>query len=237
MEIYEANKHIYGYRRIREELIKLGYEISRKLTLKLMQELGIIGIRSNNKSKYNSYKGEKGTVVDNLLNRDFNADKINLKWVTDISEFKINGIKLYLSPLIDLYNDEVIAYELTKSPTIEIVKKMIKKGLERLQEGDSPILHSDQGCQYRSESYQKYLKNNNIQPSMSKKGSCLDNSKAENFFSIIKNEFYYVQKFKDEKDFRKKLDEYIKYYNEKRIKERLDWMSPVEYRSRAPLVA
>ena len=202
-----------------------------------MQELGIKGIRSNNKSKYNSYKGEEGTVVENLLNRDFSADKINLKWVTDISEFKINGIKLYLSPLIDLYNDEVISYELTKSPTIEVVKRMIEKGLERTKEGDNPILHSDQGCQYRSESYQKYLIKNNIKPSMSKKGTCLDNSKAENFFSILKNEFYYIQTFKDEKDFRKKINEYIKYYNEKRIKERLNWMSPVEFRSRAPLVA
>lgn len=237
LEIYEENKHIYGYRRIRAELIKLGYKISKKLVLKLMQEIGIRGVRSNSKSKYNSYKGEEGTVVENLLNRDFHTDKINSKWVTDISEFKINGLKLYLSPLIDLYNDEVIAYELTKSPTIEVVKKMIEKGIERLEEGDRPILHSDQGCQYRSESYQKYLMNNNIQPSMSKKGRCLDNSKAENFFSIIKNEFYYIQKFKDEKDFRKKLNEYIKYYNEKRIKQRLNWMSPVEYRSRAPLVA
>jgi len=237
LEIYKENKQIYGHRRIRAELIKRGIKISKKLTLKLMKELGIQGIRSNNKSKYNSYKGGEGRVVENLLNRDFCADKINSKWVTDISEFKINGEKLYLSPLIDLYNDEVIAYELTKSPTIEVVKTMIEKGLERLEEGEQPILHSDQGCQYRSESYQKYLINNNIQPSMSNKGKCLDNAKAENFFSIIKNEFYYIQKFKDEKDFRKKLKAYIKYYNEKRIKEKLNWMSPVEYRKCAPLVA
>ena len=150
---------------------------------------------------------------------------------------KINGEKLYLSPLLDLYNDEIISYELTKSPTIEVVKRMVAKGKRRLKEGENPILHTDQGCQYRSASYQKYLKENNIRPSMSKKGTCLDNAKAENLFSIIKNEFYYIQKFKDEKDFRKKLDVYIKYYNEKRIKERLNWMSPVEYRNTAPLVA
>ena len=202
-----------------------------------MKELKIQGIRSKNKSKYNSYKGEEGTVVENLLNRDFKANNINEKWITDISEFKINGTKLYLSPLIDLYNDEVISYELTKSPTIEVVKKMVEKGIERLKEDCRPILHSDQGCQYRSASYQKYLINNNIQPSMSRKGNCWDNAKAENFFSILKNEFYYVQTFKDEKDFRRKLDKYIQYYNEKRIKERLNWMSPIEYRNYAPLVA
>ena len=117
LEIYNANNKIYGYRRIRQELIKAGYKISKKLTLKLMKELKIQGIRSKSKSKYNSYKGEEGTVVENLLNRDFEANNLNEKWVTDISELKINGVKLYLSPLIDLYNDEVISYELTKSPT------------------------------------------------------------------------------------------------------------------------
>ena len=187
LEIYNENNKIYGYRRIRQELIKEGYKISRKLTLKLMKELKIQGIRSKSKSKYNSYKGEEGTVVENLLNRDFKANSINEKWVTDISELKINGKKLYLSPLIDLYNDEVISYELTNSPTIEVVKKMVEKGLERIEEGSKPILHSDQGCQYRSASYQKYLQNNNIQPSMSRKGNCWDNAKAENFFSILKS--------------------------------------------------
>ena len=237
LQIYNENKGIYGYRRIKKTLEKEGTKISKKLTLKLMRELGIRGIRSNQKSKYNSYPGEAGQVVDNLLERNFTAEKENEKWVTDISEFKIDGIKLYLSPLLDLYNDEVISYELTKSPTIEVVKKMVAKGKRRMKEGDNPILHSDQGCQYRSASYQRYLTQNNIKPSMSKKGTCLDNSKAENFFSIIKNEFYYIQTFKDEKDFRKKLDEYIKYYNEKRIKERLNWMSPIEYRNHTPLVA
>ena len=235
--IYEENNGIYGYRRIKKTLEKEGIKISKKLVLKLMRELGIRGKRSNQKSKYNSYPGEKGQVVENLLERNFVAEKENEKWVTDISEFKINGEKLYLSPLLDLYNDEIISYELTKSPTIEVVKKMVAKGKRRLKEGENPILHSDQGCQYRSASYQRYLKENNIRPSMSKKGTCLDNSKAENLFSIIKNEFYYIQTFKDEKDFRKKLDEYIKYYNEKRIKERLNWMSPIEYRNNEPLAA
>lgn len=237
IKIYEENNGIYGYRRIKKTLEKEEIKISKKLVLKLMNELGIRGKRSNQKSKYNSYPGEKGQVVENLLERDFKAGKENEKWVTDISEFKINGEKLYLSPLLDLYNDEIISYELTKSPTIEVVKRMVSKGKRRLKEGENPILHTDQGCQYRSASYQKYLKENNIRPSMSKKGTCLDNAKAENLFSIIKNEFYYIQKFKDEKDFRKKLDVYIKYYNEKRIKERLNWMSPVEYRNTAPLVA
>ena len=235
--IYKKNNKVYGYRKIRQELNKIGYRISKKLTLKLMKELKIRGIRSKSKSRYNSYKGEEGIVVENLLNRDFKSYKLNEKWVTDISEFKINGIKLYLSPLIDLYNDEVISYELTKSPTIEVVKKMVEKGLKRLKEEDKPILHSDQGCQYRSPSYQKYLQNNNIQQSMSRKGNCWDNAKAENFFSILKNEFYYVQRFKDEKDFRKKLKKYIQFYNEKRIKEKLNWMSPIEFRNRLPLVA
>ena len=237
LKIYKENNGVYGYRRIKKTLEKEEIKISKKLVLKLMKELGIRGKRSNQKSKYNSYPGEKGQVVENLLERDFKAEKENEKWVTDISEFKINGEKLYLSPLLDLYNDEIISYELTKSPTIEVVKRMVSKGKRRLKEGESPILHTDQGCQYRSVSYQKYLKENNIRPSMSKKGTCLDNAKAENLFSIIKNEFYYIQKFKDEKDFRKKLDVYIKYYNEKRIKERLNWMSPVEYRNTAPLVA
>ena len=127
LEIYNANNKVYGYRRIRQVLIKEGYRISKKLTLKLMKELKIQGIRSKSKSKYNSYKGEEGTVVENLLNRDFKAININEKWVTDISEFKINGIKLYLSPLIDLYNKIT-----NNSRSKEDVRKRTKEGYRRM---------------------------------------------------------------------------------------------------------
>lgn len=155
------------------------------------------------------------------------------KWVTDVTEFALFGIKLYLSPIIDLYNGEVVAYNLSYHPTLSQVTDMLNKAFAKIPDNSNLILHSDQGWQYQHKYYQKMLKDKEIRQSMSRKGNCLDNACAENFFGLLKTELLYLQEFDSVEHFISELKAYIKWYNTKRIKLNLDGMSPVEYRLRA----
>lgn len=183
--------------------------------------------------KYNSYKGDVGRIAPNLLERDFKADKPNQKWVTDVTEFALFGIKLYLSPIIDLYNGEVISYNLSRHPNLAQTTDMLEKAFAKIPDNTNLILHSDQGWQYQHKRYQKMLADKGIRQSMSRKGNCLDNACAENFFGLLKTELLYLQEFMSVEHFISELTEYIEWYNNKRIKLKLDGLSPVDYRHKA----
>lgn len=183
--------------------------------------------------KYNSYKGDVGRIAPNLLERDFKADKPNQKWVTDVTEFALFGIKLYLSPIIDLYNGEVISYNLSRHPNHAQTTDMLEKAFAKISDNTNLILHSDQGWQYQHKRYQKMLADKGIRQSMSRKGNCLDNACAENFFGLLKTELLYLQEFMSVEHFISELTEYIEWYNNKRIKLKLDGLSPVDYRHKA----
>jgi putative transposase len=187
--------------------------------------------------KYRSYRGNVGRIAPNLLNREFNASKPNEKWVTDVTEFHLFGQKIYFSPILDLYNGEIVAYNFEKRPVFPLVTKMLDKAFKRLNTGDSPILHSDQGWHYQMKKYQHLLKENKIIQSMSRKGNCLDNAVMENFFGLLKSELFYLQEFKSIEDFILELEKYIHYYNHKRIKTKLKGLSPVQYRVQSSLAA
>ena len=227
--IYHENKGRYGYRRITMELHNRGYKINHKTVLRLMN---ILGLRSiiRKKRKYSSYRGTVGKIADNLLKRNFKADKPNEKWVTDVTEFKVNEEKLYLSPIIDLFNGEVISFELSRRPVFNQILIMLDKAFKTIPNDTNLILHSDQGWQYQMKQYQQLLKENGIRQSMSRKGNCLDNSCAENFFGILKSELFYLKKYETIEELEKDIIEYIDYYNNKRIKGKLKGMSPVQYR-------
>lgn len=226
--IYHENKGRYGYRRITLELQNRGYKINHKTVFKLMKQLGLqCFIRAK---KYKSYKGEIGTICDNLLNREFEAEKPNEKWVTDVTEFRVKDNKLYLSPIVDLFNGEVISYNLSRHPVFAQVADMLKKAFKKIPKNTGLILHSDQGWQYQMELYQRMLKKKGIRQSMSRKGNCLDNSLAENFFGILKSELFYMNEYKNIDDLEKDIINYIDYYNTKRIKQKLNGFSPVNYR-------
>ncbi len=182
------------------------------------------------KRKYSSYKGTIGKIANNVLNRDFKADKPNQKWVTDVTEFKVNNEKLYLSPIVDLYNGEIISYNLSKHPNFNQIIDMLNKAFRKIPNDTNLILHSDQGWQYQMKQYQAKLKKKGIIQSMSRKGNCIDNSCAENFFGILKSELFYVNEYKTLYELEKDIHEYIKYYNNNRIKSKLR-MSPVNYRT------
>ena len=227
--IYHKNKGRYGYRRITDELQNKGIIINHKTVLRLMKLLGLKSIIRI--KKYKSYKGEQGKIAPNILERNFKAQAPNQKWATDITEFNVSGQKLYLSPIIDLYNQEIISYELTERPVFNQVVTMLKKAFKKIPNNTNLTLHSDQGWQYQIKQYQYLLKEKGILQSMSRKGNCLDNAIIENFFGILKSEMFYTQKFKSIEELKKEIKEYINYYNNERIKSNLNKMSPIQYRA------
>ncbi|MDG5604865.1 IS3 family transposase, partial [Escherichia coli] len=227
--IFHEHRGCYGYRRIHCELQKRGLKFSGKTVRKLMQQLGLKSpVRLK---KYRSYRGNMGLAAENILQRQFKAEAPCEKWVTDITEFRAGGQKLYLSPILDLFNGEIVAWETACRPTEELVKRMLNKGLESLAEGEKPLLHSDQGWHYRIKSYQSALADRGLVQSMSRKGNCLDNAVMENFFGHLKEEMYYRRDYRNVEELENAVNEYITYWNQKRIKLSLGGLSPVEYRT------
>lgn len=229
--INHENKGRYGYRRITAELHNRGYVINHKTVQRLMKQLGInCKVRMK---KYRSYKGEVGKVAPNLLERDFYAAKPNTKWVTDVTEFSLFGRKLYLSPILDLYSESLVSYTISEHPSLYMVTDMLEKAFQEIPDNTNLILHSDQGWQYQHKQYQRRLKEKGIRQSMSRKGNCLDNAVIENFFGILKSELLYLQEFKSLEHFRSELENYLDYYNNCRIKLKLNGLTPAKYESQA----
>ena len=235
MQIFNAHQGRYGYRRVLLELRNQQQYLNHKTVQKLM---GQLGLKSTVRPKrYRSYQGSVGKVAPNLLERHFGASKPNQKWVTDVTEFNIKGEKVYLSPILDLYNQEIISYEIADRPQISSVMQMLQSAFKQLGPKDQPMLHSDQGWQYQMGVYQQALKKQGITQSMSRKGNCLDNAVMENWFGIMKTEFFYQKKFETIASFKAELEEYIHYYNHDRIKQKLKGLSPVHYRTQSLLVS
>lgn len=181
--------------------------------------------------KFFSYKGEVGKIAPNIIARNFVAEAPNRKWATDVTQINIGSVKLYLSPILDMFNGEIISYNISEKPNLEQIYDMLDKAFAKFDTLDGLILHSDQGWQYQHYGYRKRLAERHIIQSMSRKGNCLDNAMVENFFGIMKSELLYAEKFESPKAFMKALEEYIEYYNNKRIKSRLKGKSPVKYRT------
>ncbi|MBP3924255.1 IS3 family transposase [bacterium] len=229
IELFNYHKQRYGYRRITDEMKAKGYIINHKTVLKLMKSLNLKGKQRKNE-KYHSYKGEVGKVAENLLRRDFSAEKPFEKLTTDVTQFNVCGEKVYLSPILDLYNREIVSYSISLSPNLEQIREMLSGLFEKLPETARPLFHSDQGWQYQHAEYQRLLKEHNITQSMSRKGNCMDNGAMENFFGRLKVEMFYGEKFESVNAFIEKLKEYIEYYNNERIITKLK-TSPVKYRT------
>lgn len=232
--IVEASKERYGYRRVTIALRNKGLIVNHKCVHRIMKEQELLCTKFHRRSRsYYSYKGRVGKIADNELNREFKGDKPNEIWLTDVTEFKTDKGKLYLSPILDLYNSEIISFSLSTRPDTEFTNKSLNKGIERLSPEDDLMIHSDQGFHYQHHSWVKILDDNNIKQSMSRKGNCIDNSPMENFFGLLKQEMYYGNKFKCVKILEKEITEYINWYNNDRIKTKLKGLSPVEYRKKS----
>lgn len=229
--LFAEHKGRYGYRRIMLALRNKGEWLNHKTVQRLMQELGLKScVRPK---KYRSYKGECGKIAPNILQRQFSADKPNQKWVTDVTEFNVQGEKLYLSPVLDLYNGEIIAFEMARRPAFALVSQMLKKALAKLSGDQKPLLHSDQGWQYQMAKYRQQLAEKALVQSMSRKGNCHDNATMESFFGTLKSEFFYQAKFTSLEQLEQGIVNYIHYYNHDRIKQKLKGLSPVQYRTQS----
>lgn len=235
LDIFNNNKGRYGYRRILIAMRNKGYVINHKTVLKLMNSLGLKGKQRKN-DQYHSYKGTVGKVADNLLKRDFYAGKPFEKLTTDVTQFNICDSKVYLSPVLDLFNNEVVSYAVSMSPNLEQIREMLNGLFEKLPADAKPIFHSDQGWQYQHAEYQRLLSEHNITQSMSRKGNCMDNGAMENFFGRLKVEMFYGEKFESVNAFIDELKKYIHYYNTERISLKLKGMSPVQYRTHSQII-
>ena len=233
--IFNTNKGRYGYRRITFAMRNKGHVINHKTVLKLMNSLGLKGKQRKN-DKYHFYKGTVGKVADNLLKRDFYAEKPFEKLTTDVTQFNICDSKVYLSPVLDLFNNEVVSYFVSTSPNLEQIREMLNGLFEKLPADAKPIFHSDQGWQYQHAEYQRLLSEHNITQSMSRKGNCMDNGAMENFFGRLKVEMFYGEKFESVNAFIDELKKYIHYYNNERISLKLKGMSPVQYRTHSQTI-
>lgn len=232
-QIFHRHRGRYGYRRVTLALKAQGNPLNHKTVQKLMGQLNLKSLVRP--KRYQSYKGQVGRVVDHLLCRNFTASQPHEKWVTDVTEFNIRGEKVYLSPILDLYNQEIVSYEVDTRPHYGMVQKMLDAAIGCLNPDQAPMIHSDQGWQYQMANFRQKLKDRGLTQSMSRKGNCLDNAVMENFFGILKSEFFYTQKFESVASFIVGLKEYIHYYNHDRIKQKLKGLSPVNYRTQASL--
>jgi len=240
VEIRKKHKD-YGYRRIHPELKKKGVNIGIEKVRKIIAEMGLqIKTYSKRSGRYNSYKGKVGHVAPNRINRRFMTSIPHQKITTDTTEFayyekdtsgNLQKKKLYLDPFLDMYNSEIISFKITKQPNGETIMAGLEEAIEKTKDCQyRRTFHSDQGWAYQMKAYAKKLKNNKIFHSMSRKGNCLDNSPMENFFSILKQEMYYGNMFYSYEALEKEITKHIHYYNFERSKEKLGYISPVEYR-------
>ena len=228
--IFQENKQRYGVRRVHKELENRGIRVNHKRVQRLMHDMGLMGKRP--KVKYHSYLGNIGKVAPNIINRDFSASAPLQKWTTDVSQFSFSWGKCYFSPILDMYSNEVISYDLSISPNLKQIRNMLENALKKFPTLEGLILHSDQGWQYQHEYFRNKLKEHGIVQSMSRKGNCLDNCIMETFFGRVKNEMYFgnEKRFDSFDSFAIALKEYIDYYNNKRIQKKTKWMPPVKYR-------
>lgn len=231
-EVFEKSHGRYGHRRVHAELVKQGWTVAKKTVLKLMRALGLL-CKVRRKKRYNSYQGGQGAVAANLLDREFETDAPDQKWVTDVTEFSVGDRKLYLSPIMDLFDRQIISYTIGSSPNLELTNASLRQALTRLQDGQKPLVHSDQGFQYQHVSWRTLLEGAGAVQSMSRKGNCYDNAVMENFFGHLKEELFHRVRFLSADALEAALHEYIRWYNTERISTKLEGLSPVQYRAQA----
>ncbi len=229
-DIFEQNKRRYGVRRIHKELVNRGCNVNHKRVQRLMHNMGLSGKRP--KEKYHSYKGEVGKTADNIINRDFSTTAPLQKWTTDVSQFNFTWGKCYISPILDMNTNEIVSYDLSLSPNMEQIQRMLDRAFEKFPSVNGLIFHSDQGWQYQHAYFRNTLKEHGMIQSMSRKGNCYDNCIIETFFGRLKNEMYYgcEKEYGTFDEFAKAIKEYIDYYNNERIQAKTNWMPPVKYR-------
>lgn len=228
--IFAENRSRYGVRRVAAELRNRGFAVNHKKVQRLMAKLGLKAITP--KAKYRSYMGTVGAVADNVIGRDFGATRPNEKWTTDVSQFNCPFGKAYLSPVLDMFGTDIVAWDLSLSPNFEQTMRMLDEAFAKNPNLEGLVFHSDQGWQYQMRQYGERLREKGIVQSMSRKGNCIDNCIMETFFGTMKREMFYGHEgeFRTFEQLKAAVAEYIDYYNNRRIKGKTKWMPPAKYR-------
>jgi transposase InsO family protein/transposase-like protein len=236
--IFESNYRCYGYRRISESLRRAGTRLSEKVVRRLMAEEGLV-VHSTRRNRFNTYRGELSPAPENIIARDFRSSVPNEKWLTDLTEFAVPPGKVYLSPMIDCFDGLVVSWSISSIPNANLVNAMLDEAISTLAPGETPTIHTDRGCHYRWPGWIQRLEAANLTRSMSRKGCTPDNAACEAFFGRLKTEFFYPRQWAGVsiEEFVAKLDEYIRWYNETRIKMSLGGISPIEYRQSLGIAA
>lgn len=227
--------HILGYRRM---ALFINHFNQNNYSIKYIRRLMIkLNIKANiRRKRYNYVKTKPEQIGENILNRDFKALAPNQKWLTDVTEFKIVGQKqkLYLSAIIDLFDKSIITYKLSTKNDNKLVFDTFNEAT-KLYPKAKPIFHSDRGFQYTSKVFKFKLDKQGMIQSMSRVGKCIDNGPMEAFWGTLKSEMYYLNKFYTIEALKEAIEEYIKFYNNKRLQAKLKCLAPMEYRNQALL--
>ena len=238
VDVFERMNRRYGYRRVHAQLRREGWVINHKLVYKLM---GQLGLKSKFRAikKYNSYKGTVSYIASNVVNRCFTPDEPNTVWASDVTEFRVAGTKVYLSPIMDLCDRSIVSYSVSTSPNTAFTSQSLRDAIAQESPDQGLVVHTDQGFQYQHSSWRTLIAGIGGTQSMSRKGNCYDNAVMENFFGHLKSEMYHGESFTSVEEFYHAIDEYIRWYNHERIQKRLKGLTPVQYRNQTlkPLTA
>ena len=232
--IFEEGGGAWGYRTVRARLGRRGVRVSEKVVRRIMREEGLRVVYNKRRRRgWSSYEGEVSKAPENLVKRDFHADAPDELWLTDITEFRLpDAPKVYLSPVLDCFDGKPVAWSMGEHPTKGMACESLLGAVARMRPGASPVVHGDRGVHYRTEEWAAICDANGLTRSMSAKGCSPDNAAMEGFFGRLKNEFFYYRDWRGVTagEFMDRLDAYLRYYCEGRIKRSLGWMSPNEYR-------
>lgn len=230
IKLYSEVKGIYGYRRITLNINnRLNSNYNHKRIYRLMKSIKLTAVIRRKRKKY--IQSTPQITAENILNRNFVANNPNEKWLTDVTEFKLtNGSKAYLSAILDLCDNSIISYVLGRSNNNKLVFDTLDKAIESNPTA-TPLFHSDRGFQYTSKTFKYKLNEINAIQSMSRVGRCIDNGPMEAFWGTLKVEMYYLRKFDTFDELKQAIDDYIEFYNKKRLQKKLKGMAPIEYRS------
>lgn len=216
VDVFERMNRRYGYRRVHAQLRREGWAVNHKLVYKLMDELGLKS-KVRVKKKYTSYKGTVSHIARNVLDRRFTPDAQNRVWVSDVTKFRIAGTKVYLSPIMDLYDRSIVSYSVSTSPNTAFTAQSLRDAIAQESPNEGLLVHTDQGFQYQHSSWRDLIKSIGGRQSMSRKGNCYDNAVMENFFGHLKAEMYHGESFASLEEFYEGIEEYIYWYNNERI--------------------
>jgi len=228
--IYQESNGIYGYRRIQLNLERrFGLNCNHKRVYRVMRAIGLKSVIRRKRPNY--IKSTPETTAENILNRNFTAENLNEKWLTDVTEFKYgNGDKMYLSAILDLKDKSIVSYVIGRHNNNQLVFDTFDAAIKKYTDA-KPLFHSDRGYQYTSKVFKAKLDAAGMTQSMSRVGRCIDNGPMEAFWGTLKAEMYYLHRFSDYDSLKTAIERYIHFYNNERYQIRLDGLAPMEYRA------